>query len=289
MSIEVSIIIPVFNKADYLEECLDSVLAQSFSKLEVLCIDDASDDQSREILDSYSNRDARLKVIYNRKNLGPAKSRNKGIEAAKGKFLRFIDADDIIPRESTQILYSRAVSDEVDLVKGSLALFRGSDPSKYLEVHAVRDKKRTHLSVEEHLWIPWWHTSYLISAELIRKNHLRYPDLLRGEDPVFLASVLVNSPSLSLVEPVVYLYRKYPKAGGSGGLTMQHLMDMLKHAAMTKHLFVSHYPECWQRGYGPFLLKDVQSVLGRCEMESGQRDIIDAELVKIWGSAAHKS
>jgi len=289
MDIEVSIIIPVFNKAEYLADCLDSALGQSFRNLEVICVDDASEDQCGEILRTYVNRDARLKVIYNNKNLGPGKSRNRGIEAAKGNFLRFADADDLLPQMSTAVLHSRAMSDNVELVKGSLALFRGDDPSIHQEVISVPAKVRTRLSEEERLWIPWWHTSYLISAELIHRNHLRYPDLVRGEDPVFLASVLVNAGYLSLVEQIVYLYRKYPKASGSSGSTMQDVMDSLKHAAMTREMFFSHYPDCWQRGYGPFLLNDVQSLLDRCELGPDQQGMVDAELIKIWGSDALRS
>jgi hypothetical protein len=66
-------------------------------------------------------------------------------------------------------------------------------------------------------------------------------------------------------------------------------MDMLKHAAMTRHLFISQYPECWQRGYGPFLLNDVRSVLKRCELDCDQQNLVNAELVKIWGIDALKS
>jgi glycosyltransferase involved in cell wall biosynthesis len=286
---QVSIIIPVFNKADFLADCLDSVLGQSFRDLEVICIEDASDDRCGEILRDYANKDARLKIIYNDYNLGPAQSRNRGIDAAKGSFLRFVDADDLLPQTSTEILYARAIRDNVDFVKGSLATFRGNDPSTYQEVFSTPEKIRTRLSVEEHLWIPWWHTSYLISAELIHRYHLRYPNLIRGEDPVFLASVLVNAGYLSLVEQIVYLYRKYPKSSGSGGSTVRHVMDMLKHAAMTRHLFISQYPECWQRGYGPFLLNDVRSVLKRCELDCDQQNLVNAELVKIWGIDALKS
>jgi len=288
MGIEVSIIIPVFNKADYLGDCLYSVLGQTFRGLEVICVNDASEDQCGEILQNYAVRDDRLKVIYNNDNLGPGPSRNRGIEAAKGKFLRFVDADDLLPQKSTQILHSRAIRDDVEVVKGSLALFRGDDQSTYKEVFSVPDKIRTHFSDEETLWIPWWHTSYLISADLIRRNQLCYPNLIRGEDPVFLASVLVNADYLSLIEPIVYLYRQYPKACGSGGLTMHHVMDTLKHAAMTKRLFTLHYPDCWRRGYGPFFLNKVRRLIDRCELDSDQQDIVEGELKIVWGGDALK-
>ena len=286
MSIEVSIIIPVFNKGGYIGDCLDSVLGQTFTNLEVICVEDASEDQCREILQSYAIRDDRLKVIRNPENLGPALSRNRGIEAAKGRFLRFVDADDLLPQRSTEVLHSRAIRDNVEVVKGSLALFRGDDTSTLDEVFSVPDRIRTQLCEEECLWIPWWHTSYLISSELIHRNQLRYPNLVRGEDPVFLASVLVNARYLSMIEQIVYLYRQYPKTDGTGCLTMQHVMDTLEHAAMTRHLFINYYPDCWRRGYSPFFLNQVRRLIDRCELDSDQLDLVDAELVRIWGSKA---
>lgn len=286
MTAEVSIIIPVFNKATYLSECLDSVLCQSFKAMEIICIDDASGDQSGEILCSFANKDSRLRVITNTENLGPAQSRNKGIESARGKFMRFVDADDLLPQKSIENLYARAIEDDVELVKGSLALFRGNDPSVYLDVIAVPDKVRTHLSKEKCLWIPWWHTSFLISADLVHRNHLRYPNLIRGEDPVFLTSVLINTECLSFVREIVYLYRKYPKASGSGGSTWQFMVDTFKHAVMTKHLFTQQNPDCWYLGYGPFLLSDVRDLISRCELNPDQQCFIEAELCNIWGNDA---
>ena len=289
MNVEVSIIIPVFNKGAYIGDCLDSVLGQSFTDLEVICVDDASEDECREILQSYADRDDRLKVIRNTRNLGPAPSRNRGIEAAKGRFLRFVDADDLLPQSSTEVLHSRAIRDKVEVVKGSLALFRGNDVSTHHEVFSVPDRIRTQLREEESLWIPWWHTSYLISAELIHRNRLRYPNLVRGEDPVFIASVLVNTSYLSMTEQIVYLYRQYPKTDGTGCLTMQHVMDTLEHAAMTRQLFTAYYPDCWQRGYSPFFLDKVRRLIDRCELDSDQLDVVDAEMLGIWGGAALES
>ena len=286
MKTEVSIVIPVFNKADYLADCLDSVLGQTFRDFEVICVDDASEDDCATILQDYEKRDHRVKVISNRKNLGPAESRNKGIEAANGNFLRFLDADDLLPENSTEVLFSRAVKDDADLVRGSLALFRGNDLSAYQQVISVPDKTRTQLPDEETLWIPWWHTSYLISAKMVRRNHLRYPKLVRGEDPVFLASVLVSAAYISLVEDIVYLYRKYNKDSGSAGSTMKHVVDTLRHAAMTKRLFMDHCPDCWQHGYGPYLLDDVLGLVGRFKYSSDQKRIIDIELKNIWGEDA---
>ena len=206
---EVTFIIPVFNGEEYLGQCLELVINQSFTATEVICVNDGSADRSGRILDDVKRVDSRVRVIENERNLGAAESRNRGIRAATGQFVRFVDADDLLPRRSTQILYDRAVVTGSDVVRGSLAIFQRDDHSNFQSVVAVADRAKTSFRTEASLWIPWWHQSYLISSDVIRANNLTYPALRRGEDPVFLASILVNAQQISLVPDIVYLYRKY--------------------------------------------------------------------------------
>ena len=91
----VSVIIPVYNTAEYLEKCLNSVLTQDYKNIEVLCIDDGSTDLSPKILQEFEQRDARLKVTTI-KHSGVSIARNVGIEQAKGSAIMFVDADDYL-------------------------------------------------------------------------------------------------------------------------------------------------------------------------------------------------
>ena len=99
MSCKFSIIIPVYNVADYLDECLNSVLNQSFRDLELICIDDGSSDTSRLILDKYQKQDKRVNVIVNEQNIGLGATRNKGIMCATGEYILFLDGDDIMAKD----------------------------------------------------------------------------------------------------------------------------------------------------------------------------------------------
>ena len=92
----VSVIIPIYNTEKYLRECLDSVLAQNHSNMEIICVNDASTDGSMAILTEYSKNDSRFIIISNKEALGPATARNKGLEVAKGKYVLFVDSDDYI-------------------------------------------------------------------------------------------------------------------------------------------------------------------------------------------------
>ena len=103
-NLKFSVILPVYNVAPFLEECLQSLINQSYSNLEILCVNDGSPDNSLEILQKYAALDARIKV-FDRENQGSGRSRNFGIEQSSGDYLSFIDPDDWIDRDMYKKLY----------------------------------------------------------------------------------------------------------------------------------------------------------------------------------------
>lgn len=92
----VSVIVPVFNRKDYIEKCLNSIVNQTFRNFELIVVDDGSDDGTGEICDEYGKRHLQLKVIHQR-NEGVSKARNTGIKYAQGEYCTFIDSDDYLP------------------------------------------------------------------------------------------------------------------------------------------------------------------------------------------------
>ena len=277
--------LPVFNKERYLEPCLESVLSQSLRDTEVVCIDDGSTDASRRILDGVARLDPRVTIIDNAQNLGAGEARNRGIDVASGSFIRFVDADDLLPPESTELMYRRAIATGSDVVRGGLALFRKDDATDRQPMIESLDRVTT-LREERSLWIPYWHTSYLIARRLVAENRLAYPKLRRGEDPVFLASVLVHSTRIALVPETVYLYRRYPKTSGAAGTTFADVADTLASAANVKALFAEKYPECWHQGYAPFLLEDFRKFIARCRLDAAQLEFVASRVEALWGPAA---
>jgi CDP-glycerol glycerophosphotransferase len=282
MSIDISIIIPVFNKVDYLEECVVSALAQEAVRTQVICVDDASTDESWRRLDSLGRLHPELVLLRNAENLGAGPSRNRGIKAALGQFLRFVDADDVIPVDSSAALLNSARATGADLVRGSLEIFRDTGTRQVIQTIQVPNKPAVDFASEPSLWIPWWHTSYLISTDLVRRNQIRYPRLRRGEDPVFLASLLVSAKSISLIEQVVYWYRRYPKKTGSAGSTLADIVDTLVHARTVKQIYSPGHGECWTRGYGPFLWEDVRRVVGRSTLDGEDMAYVESEMQDVW-------
>ena len=277
----VSLIVPVFDKSAHLAECLESLLDQSLADIEIICIDDASTDTSLEILEAYAASDSRIRLIRNDSNAGAARSRNAGLDLATGAYLRFVDADDIVPQDSTKTLYDRAILTAADLVRGSIALFRG-ERSSLVSTARVGDRWTTTFATSPDLWIPWWHTTYLISAGLLREHGIRYPDLRRGEDPVFIASVLAAARTISTIPDIVYLYRKYSKTTGSAATGFDEVEDTLRHARIIKSLYLARHAAAWHEGYGPYLLEDFVEFIGRCELSDDQRQRVSLSVDEIW-------
>ena len=115
--IKVSVIIPVYNGEKYIKQCLDSILKQTLEQIEIIIINDASSDATSEILQDYGSiYTDKIKIVHNKQNEGQGKSRNIGINIAKGEFITFIDADDEIEQNMLEKMYNCAKNKNADLV-----------------------------------------------------------------------------------------------------------------------------------------------------------------------------
>lgn len=113
-SIIISVIVPVYNAEKYLSQCIDSILNQTFKKIELILVDDGSKDSSGNICEKYGKRDPRIKVIH-QENKGQAAARNRGVLNAKGEWITFVDADDMIQQQMLEYLYRAVDSTKVKL------------------------------------------------------------------------------------------------------------------------------------------------------------------------------
>ncbi|MCM1139834.1 MAG: glycosyltransferase [Muribaculum sp.] len=120
----ISIIIPVYNAGLWLRECLDSLLAQKYSDFEVICVNDASTDNSMHIIEEYVTSDNRYHLINLRENQGAMMARKYGIDSAKGNYFFFCDADDTIPLGTLNKLIDNAMITDADMTAGDIALMR---------------------------------------------------------------------------------------------------------------------------------------------------------------------
>ena len=120
---KISVIIPVYNSQAYLRECLDSVVNQTMEDIEIICVDDGSTDASARLLRSFQDEDMRLRVLL-REHCGAGPARNAGIEAAEGRYIKFLDSDDIFAPQALACLYETAEKYAAELVLCSGRNFR---------------------------------------------------------------------------------------------------------------------------------------------------------------------
>ena len=111
-----SVIIPVYGVEQYIAECLDSVIAQTYKNLEIIVINDGTKDKSAEIAKEYAQKDSRIKV-YDFENGGLSVARNRGVSLAKGDYIAFLDSDDWIAHNMYEVLLEQILSNNVDMVK----------------------------------------------------------------------------------------------------------------------------------------------------------------------------
>ena len=121
---KISIIVPCYNVAPYIGECLDSILVQSLQDIEILCVNDKSPDNTLDILNKYAEKDARIRIINQPENMGVAVARNVAMQVATGDFIAFMDGDDMLPDEDVLAdMYNASVKHDVKICGGSVIMW----------------------------------------------------------------------------------------------------------------------------------------------------------------------
>ena len=191
---KISIIIPVYNSEEYIARCLDSILNQSFSDFEIICLNDGSSDNSLSILKEYASKDDRVNV-YSHSNMGIAKTRNKGIGLAKGKYIMFIDNDDFIDSDYLQTYYDTIENEKVDIVLGGYR--RITEKNKLLEVRCSKDTKWGKFIIVS----PW---AKIYKKELIDKFNIKFLDYGIGEDIYFYVQYIDKALKVKAIDYIGY-------------------------------------------------------------------------------------
>lgn len=207
-----SIIIPVYNVAPYLRECLDSVLAQTFTDWEAICVDDGSTDGSGAILDEYAARDSRFRVIH-QPNAGVSAARNNGMFLAKGWYITFCDADDMYYPQWLKVAYSVIARTNVDLLRMSYVSGKRYDAPCSVEepdldeVDVVTDKN----DIVAWGWLELLKGGFsvllFIRRELINDTRI-FPEGMRvKEDNIFCLKIIQRVKNICQVDYRGYYYR----------------------------------------------------------------------------------
>lgn len=206
-----SIIIPVYNVAPYLRECLDSILSQSFTDWEAICVDDGSTDSSGAILDEYAVKDRRFKIVH-KKNGGVSVARNVALDAATGAYVVFVDADDVILRDWLKVFHEVITKDECDVVRARLRYWHGDSGYKhvpdaqYLIVARYTSREAVCSWGVAEVLESGYSVLNCVKREIIAG--VKFPIGVRiMEDCIFSAYVMTRANSISVIDYEGYLYR----------------------------------------------------------------------------------
>ena len=211
--INISVIIPVYNGAQNLIECLESVLGQANITTEVLCIDDGSVDESLHILERYALEHSNIKIIAN-EHQGVSFSRNQGIDLAQGEYVCFMDADDLYASSDVlSYLYMSAKHERADIVGGCFSDFSKDSVTRHF------DGDLCGYTFQENGWIfyndyqfDYGFHRFLFRREFLVENEIYFPKLLRFQDPPFLVRALDTAGKFWGTNKIVYQYRLSDKA-----------------------------------------------------------------------------
>lgn len=210
----VSVIIPVCNNGDYLQETLQSLERQSYPDFEVIVVNDGSTDGSEAIIDLFTQKDQRFHKI-NQKNSGVSAARNAALDKAKGRYVTFADGDDTLPKDALKKMAETALKTEADLIIGGIKRIDGF--SEKINQRTEKLKYKTEIKKDD---LDLVHGLSLCNKwflkEIIEKNHLRLEKFRHLEDAVFLYHFLQYGEKIRYCDAIVYEYwKRIPTNGGS--------------------------------------------------------------------------
>ena len=206
--VKVSIVVPVYNASKYLKTCLDSLVNQTIDDMEIIAIDDASLDNSLDILKDYVKNYSFLKVYSNKKNMGQGWTRNRGISLASGEYIGFLDADDYVNINMYKTMYEAAIlNNRPDIIVTSLQFV--TDDS-YVDINYERDLKGRLYSINENPEMVIYESpsccNKLFKKDLINGYH--FISGVMWEDVAFTYSMLIKADNMLRLNNLDYFYRR---------------------------------------------------------------------------------
>ncbi|WP_298521471.1 glycosyltransferase family A protein [uncultured Methanobrevibacter sp.] len=215
--VEISVILPVYNSEEYLRECLESLLNQTFKDIEILCIDDGSSDSSLDILKEYESVDSRI-IVISHENMGVAGTRNNALKLIKGNYVYFMDSDDYLDKNAFKKLHDNITSNSSDFCIMKAIFVNGSEEYKFPAFELEKEFGKvnfnrftfTYKDVKSHvlndLFAPWLK---LYSADFLKSSdEFTFPEIKSYSDAPFHVKTMLKASGISFVPEYLYYYRE---------------------------------------------------------------------------------
>lgn len=208
--IKISVIIPLYNAARFIEPCLESVCAQSLANIEILCINDGSSDNTAEIIRTWRAREPRIRLLE-QKNSGSGAARNLGLRQARGEFVAFMDGDDWYPSANVlESLYSAATENHLGIAGGSFVrhFSDGRVVDTFDGIYSAYTFNRAEKVSFRDYQFDYGYHRFIYSREMLLENQIDFPSYKRFQDPPFFVRAMIASGSFYSLPMQVYAYRK---------------------------------------------------------------------------------
>lgn len=208
---KISIIVPVYNVENYLRPCLDILLKQTYSNIEIVLVDDGSTDTSGSICDEYAKKDSRIKLIH-QPNGGLSNARNTGLDAATGTYIMFCDSDDLFLPTSCEVMVKEIERTKSDYVIGNYqnCMENGTlwdnpvfNVEKYKSFKLdIKDYKNSFFIMNSAVW------NKIFNAQFLRNLNIKFVEGVPAEDAIFTTYCFMKAKSVYYLPEVMYLYRQ---------------------------------------------------------------------------------
>lgn len=230
----ISIVIPVYNVEKYLEECLLSVSGQSWTNLEMICVEDDSSDHSLDILTEFAKKDPRVRILRNNENRGLSYSRNRGIQSAEGKYLMFLDSDDKLKPGALQRLYETAETGNLDIVFfGAEAFYEDGVKRKKGKI-AYQETYPGILTGERFFCMVMNKDEWIAPApfqfqrkSFLDENRLNFYEGIVHEDELFTFQAMLKARRVMCLNDILYQYRFRSGSIMSSQMTEKNVTSLL--------------------------------------------------------------
>ncbi len=217
----ISIIVPVYNTAPFLNRCFNSLAAMTFHDFEVIAVDDGSDDDSWTIIQKFAQHDPRYSRSFRTLHSGLGPARNRGLEAARGEFVAFVDSDDYVDPEYCGAPYALACKQKADLVCfGSWWVYPDHQERHHPACRTGMTPHEAILGMTPSVW------DKLYRRHFLQSRQLNFPAIYH-EDEVFTPILMAHAPNVAVLDHPLYYYVK--RNGGISGLRVNpNSIDVLK-------------------------------------------------------------
>ncbi len=206
---KISIIVPVYNVEKYLFECLDSLVKQTMSDIEIICIDDCSTDNSENILKHFADTDERVRVIKHDVNSGLSASRNTGIKNARSDYIMFCDSDDYYMPETCEKMFDAIRTTDADIACCSIKLLYEDNNKKQnnTDIYTIKKQGVFQLQFDSISEYPVCAVNKIYKKQIILDNNLFFPIGLRYEDCFYWPAYCNYVKRIAFIPDYLYVYR----------------------------------------------------------------------------------